>query len=327
VFVPYEGYITQGHSPLTLIFKAKGKSLNCEEESFEFRGGSVESNGEPTDTLRISPETGEGTCATPDKPPPGGFHELEAILAQETRAWIITASSTGKSEVRAETGNIKMVLYIYTPASEGHPSLECHFEKSALNGANNATPTEEPLTISFGAAKNKLLLNKATSPHGCPTAIKVGFAVRPIPYEGSLHFEPRLREHIHPAEPAFSIEKLQEVAGSGGGFTKSKLSTKVGETINYEVVVTNTGNVGLHFSTLGDEHCEAITGGPGKNPLPPEEGSKSSATYRCQHTLTAQDLVAGSYSNSASDTGTPPQGGGSPVTHTSNTVVVEVQSH
>jgi hypothetical protein len=40
--------------------------------------------------------------------------------------------------------------------------------------------------------------------------------------------------------------------------------------------------------------------------------------------VTLQDGLAGSYSNTATETGTPPEGQGSPVTNSSNTVEAEI---
>jgi hypothetical protein len=117
-----------------------------------------------------------------------------------------------------------------------------------------------------------------------------------------------------PPEPAFTITKLQEIAGSGGGFTVSPLVGEVGQKVDYEIIVTNTGNVPLTFGEFTDEHCEDVTGGPGETAVSPG----SSTTYFCEHVLTS----TGPYRNSATDTGTPPVGDGSPLTHTSNTVVV-----
>ena len=48
-------------------------------------------------------------------------------------------------------------------------------------------------------------------------------------------------------EPAFSIEKKQEIAGSGAGFTASPITGAVGQTVDYEIVVTNTSNVDETF--------------------------------------------------------------------------------
>ncbi len=115
-------------------------------------------------------------------------------------------------------------------------------------------------------------------------------------------------------KPQFTVEKLQEVMGSG--FTKSPLSGLVGETVDYKIVVTNTGEVPLTFSSFTDPHCDAgtIAGGPGVAPLAPGE----STTYTCDHVLTS----AGSYVNEATVTGTPE--GEAPITHTSNPVEVKV---
>jgi plastocyanin len=116
-------------------------------------------------------------------------------------------------------------------------------------------------------------------------------------------------------KPAFSIEKRQEIAGSAEGYTTSELTAKVGQTVNYEIIVTNTGNVPLTFSNFTDAKCQNITGGRG-TPVSPGE----SITYFCEHVLTG----TGSYTNTASDTGTPPAGDGSPVTKESNTVTVRL---
>jgi hypothetical protein len=117
-----------------------------------------------------------------------------------------------------------------------------------------------------------------------------------------------------PPEPGFSITKYQEIAGSNAGFTTSPLLGEVAQTVNYEIVVTNTGNVPLAFGELSDAKCESVTGGPGVALIEPN----GSTTYFCQHLLTE----AKAYSNTAQLTGTPPPGDGPPVTNTSNPVVV-----
>ena len=45
-----------------------------------------------------------------------------------------------------------------------------------------------------------------------------------------------------PPEPAFTIEKLQKLAGSAGGFTTTPVTGVVGAKVEYEIVVKNTGN-------------------------------------------------------------------------------------
>ncbi len=117
-------------------------------------------------------------------------------------------------------------------------------------------------------------------------------------------------------EPAFTIEKLQEIQGSGKGFTKEELTGKLRQTVDYEMVVKNTGNVVLTFSDFTDAHCDpgTIAGGPGSGPVEPG----GTTTYTCDHMLNTY----GAYTNEATVTGTSP--GGTPVSHTSNQVRVNV---
>ncbi len=117
-------------------------------------------------------------------------------------------------------------------------------------------------------------------------------------------------------QPVFTIEKLQEVAGSGSGFTASPLKAALGRTVDYEVVVTNTGHLPVTLEEFSDLHCDAgtIAGGPGSLALGPGQ----STTWTCAHALSA----AGTYTNEATVTGSAV--GGTPVSETSNQVLVEV---
>jgi hypothetical protein len=123
--------------------------------------------------------------------------------------------------------------------------------------------------------------------------------------------------------PAFTLEKLQEIAGAGGSYTSSQLSGAVGQTVDYEIVVKNTGNVPLTLSSFSDPQCDAgtLAGGPEPGAALPVGAS---TTYTCTHLLSAADGSAGSYTNTVTLTGGPPGGEGSPVTNSSNTVVVSV---
>jgi hypothetical protein len=120
-------------------------------------------------------------------------------------------------------------------------------------------------------------------------------------------------------EPSFSIEKLQEIKGSGTGFTRAPLTAKRGDTVDYEIVVTNTSHVAETFTAFTDPHCDegTISGGPGSSAVRPGE----STTYICDHVLTS----VGTYVNEATVTGNTV--GGRPMTQTSNQVVVTVAEH
>lgn len=116
------------------------------------------------------------------------------------------------------------------------------------------------------------------------------------------------------AEPAFTIEKQQQIAGSGHGFTTAPLHGLVGQTVEYEIVVTNTASVPETLSEFADPHCDAgtIGGGPEAEPL----ASGQSTTFTCRHVLSS----VGAYVNQASVTAR--TSGGNPLTQPSNEVEV-----
>jgi hypothetical protein len=120
---------------------------------------------------------------------------------------------------------------------------------------------------------------------------------------------------VQPA-PAFTIEKLQKISGP---FTTAALTGEVGQTVAYEILVTDTGNTSLTLAEFKDEHCDAasLAGGPSG-----ALAAGESTIYTCDHVLSAP----GSYENNATVTGAPPTGQGTPITHTSNTVLVTVAS-
>ncbi len=122
-------------------------------------------------------------------------------------------------------------------------------------------------------------------------------------------------------EPGMSVEKLQEIVGSGS-YTTAPITGQIGQIVQYEIIIKNTGNVPLTLSAFSDPRCDegTITGGPEGAALP----VGGSTTYTCTHIIDAQDATAGSYANVVSVTGTPPNGGVLPITQESNKVIVEV---
>ncbi len=117
-------------------------------------------------------------------------------------------------------------------------------------------------------------------------------------------------------KPAFAIEKLQSL---GGPFTSEPLTGTVGQTVLYQMIVTNTGNTPMTFSNFSDTVCDPGTlDGVPSTPVEP----LASFTVVCAHTITTADVTAGSLINIAKATGTPEEGEGSSVEHESNEVVV-----
>jgi hypothetical protein len=122
------------------------------------------------------------------------------------------------------------------------------------------------------------------------------------------------------SSPAYTIEKRQRIIGSGHGFVTEQLTGEVGQTIEYSIVITNTGGVPLTFSAFTDPRCDpaTLTGAVEGSVAP-----GASVDLKCTHVITPADQQAGSYENMAMVTGTPTLGG-TPVTTPTNTVVVHV---
>lgn len=110
-----------------------------------------------------------------------------------------------------------------------------------------------------------------------------------------------------PEEPAYTVTKRQRLSGTLTGFTTKSLEGVVGETVEYEIVVQNTGNVPLTFpGGLSDARCDegTIRGGPGAAAVAPGE----STIYTCEHVL----KEAGMWTNVAAITAVTPHGGEMP---------------
>jgi hypothetical protein len=118
------------------------------------------------------------------------------------------------------------------------------------------------------------------------------------------------------AEPNYTIEKLQKIGGKT--YSKETIpSAHVGQVVEYEIVLTNTGNVPLKMSAFTDTNCEAPAGAAEKT-----LGVGETAVITCHHQLNGSDGEAGVYCNAASITGED----GPPMTKESNTVCVELPS-
>jgi hypothetical protein len=208
------------------------------------------------------------------------------------------------------TGNVPLVLSNF---------IDEHCDSSTISGGQGETPLPPGPMPSLGGKTTYTCTHVLTSLNAYQNDGAI--TATPPPGEGSpiTHTSNIVVVNGVAPTPGFSIEKLQMIEGAGGSFTTSPLHGEVGQTVDYRIVVKNTGNTSLTFSSFTDEHCDSgsIEGGPTGALLPSE-----SATYTCKHALTSADQTAGSYSNSASDTATPP--GEAPITHTSNTVVVSL---
>lgn len=85
--------------------------------------------------------------------------------------------------------------------------------------------------------------------------------------------------------PAISLVKYERI-GASGSYVRGPLGGTPGKTVEYKMVVTNTGNTTLDDVTLSDPRCDSGTLTPtGSVTLAPG----ASAVYYCAHTLRASD--------------------------------------
>ncbi len=80
---------------------------------------------------------------------------------------------------------------------------------------------------------------------------------------------------------AFTIETLQKLSAEPT-YIRTQLNGEVAETVDYEIIVKNTGSTPLKFGALKDSACEGIS------PAGPTELEASTEeTFTCTHKLTA----------------------------------------
>lgn len=116
--------------------------------------------------------------------------------------------------------------------------------------------------------------------------------------------------------PGYSLTTEQAVPGSP--YTTQTLPGKVGQSVSYQTLATNSGNMPLTFSGFSSPGCDSPAVGGSTTAVEPHK----SVVFNCTHTLDAADLAAGFFANAASVTGTPGPGGGEPITHVSPGVLV-----
>lgn len=112
-----------------------------------------------------------------------------------------------------------------------------------------------------------------------------------------------------------TIVKLERIGGTGA-FVRGPLTARVGETVEYQIVVKNTGNTSLQVM-LSDPMCDAGSLAPsGIRTV----AAGASASYFCSHLLVKDN--AGAFANIATATGIAPSG--SSVGPVASRVIVKV---
>jgi uncharacterized repeat protein (TIGR01451 family) len=182
----------------------------------------------------------------------------------------------------------------YTPVPNG---------SDVMSQANRVNPDTSRSDGSFGWDTVAGFYEVEASKRACGSTRTEPFEVPPPQTDLKLVL------HCVAISPAFTIEKLQKLEGEPS-YTEGELSGEVGQTVDYQVLVKNTGNVELTFTPLNDPGCENIAPAGTQQVAP-----GATQTYTCKH----KGLAVGTYTNTASIEGN--EGAGN---HTSNEVKATV---
>jgi hypothetical protein len=276
-------------------------------------GGAGE-NGEPQPIGEL-----EGECATslPEKPKSGASHcgcepAFTIVKRQE-----IAGSRSGFTTAPL-VGTIGQTVDYEIVVTNTELFLEETFSEFTDRHCVAGTGGYSPLMSSSGTIR---LAPGASTTYTCSHVLtSTGPYTNEASVTGTSVFEVPVTqtsnqvvvEALLAPKPEFTIEKRQQIAGGSADFTTSTLTASEGQTVNYQIVVMNSGEGALTFSGFSDEHCDpgTLAGGPEANPVNPG----TSTTYTCTRLLPS----TGTYVNAASVTGT--NSSGESLTLTSNSV-------
>lgn len=126
-----------------------------------------------------------------------------------------------------------------------------------------------------------------------------------------------------PPHPGFTVVKEQKLSDQpASAYTSAPIAASVGSTIDYEILVANTGDQPLALTTFSDPHCDAgtLNGPAGGLDASGDLAVGQTTTYTCMHKVAAVDVPA--FTNVAAVTATPP--GGPPIGPVQSSVVANI---
>jgi len=149
----------------------------------------------------------------------------------------------------------------------------------------------KPVGESWGIAANLSVANAESNPQVAMNAAGDATAVWTSRIGPALGLENYIVQaaQFSPSS-TFTIETLQKLSDEPT-YTKTELNAKVADTVDYEIIVKNTGSTSLKFGALKDGACEGISPAGAT-----EVEASTEETFTCTHKLT----VFVKYSNQAS---------------------------
>lgn len=217
------------------------------------------------------PGQGWDTCADAQ----GGWYNGYDILAQNgSNALKTDAPNQGRDGVNedGQAGGTLVNIRIGTP--------------------DDTNDGKQMLTVTVGGRE---VINAWLDSDTLPDVVNFGFSAS-TGAEKAVHFIRGLE--VHTIDPTDGIMLTKNVAGEDGHVYAE------GETVSYRFTVTNTGNTPLSNVTVDDPQL-------GGNVSCPSSQLAAGATMTCTAslTLTAEQVANGTFRNTATATGTTPEGG------------------
>jgi uncharacterized repeat protein (TIGR01451 family) len=197
------------------------------------------------------------------------------------------------------TGNVTLSNLVFSDPKPGATVSGSPVASLAPTKSDSTVTVTYPLTqadIDAGQVSNKAAVT-ATSPKG----IAVGDKSDPVDPAAD-------NPTITPLKPMPSIA-LIKLPGKLNDTNKDGIA-EAGETLIYQLIVTNTGNVTLSSISATDSLAGAVINGGPITSLAP--GAVDKTTLTAVYTIKQTDIDAGSISNSATASGAPPPISGLP---------------
>ena len=176
------------------------------------------------------------------------------------------SKTVGRGEER-ENGLVKITCTQVSWTFKNFPDLPGNTVTERLS-IGHAPPTFKTFTFDGTTGTDVVAISAPPAPGGHAYQIDAWGKWTTNGFHGAFDIHAKVK---CAPDPALAIEKLQKIAGTSGSFTTSPLTGSVGQTVDYEILLKNTGNVPLSIGPLSDPRCdeETISGGPGTEELAP----------------------------------------------------------
>ena len=293
---------------------APGASETCTADSSYTVAQADVDNGSVVDTATA---TGTDTQGNPSPPSHPSTATIDTVAPAPAVSIVKTAAVTPAADQHeAQLGDT--IAYSYTVTNTGNVTLASVAVSDPTAGDVNCPPPAAP-GLAPGAsetctADNSYRVTQADIDNGSvvDTATATGTDTQGNASPASAPSTATVPTVA--AAPSVSLAKIGEASGGDSN------PLVVGETIPYDYLVTNTGNVDLASVAVSDPSIGAVTCPPPASPgLAP--GDEETCTSATPHTVTQADVNLGSVSDTATATGQDTKGAVSPVSDPSTFVV------